>query len=120
MLTRYCRKHKINGINEFIKAGLNKSGSQRYKCRLCQKELRKNNYQKNKDKINLKNKTWKKNNPEKSKELNKKYRKKFVDSFIEKKMIYEELKPKTLRAAKRLIGCILELNRIERNGNKKC
>ena len=66
MITRNCGKHKNLTIDNFIKAGLNKSGSQRYKCKLCQQELRKNNYQKNKDKIKLKNQKWKDNNRERS------------------------------------------------------
>lgn len=120
MIIRFCKKHENNILSNFIKAGLNKSGTQRYKCKLCQKELRKNNYQKNKDKIKLKNKLWKLNNPERSKELNKKYKRKKQITIQEKIKFYDSLKPSILRASKKLVGCIIELNRMERRVNKKC
>ncbi len=119
MLIRFCKKHKNNDPNLFIKAGLNKSGTQRYKCKLCQQKLRKNNYQKNKDKIKLKNKNWKLTNPERAKELNKRYKRKIQKTIEEKNKFYENLKPSIQKASKRLIGCIIELNKIERNVNKK-
>jgi transposase-like protein len=119
-IIKICKKHGNLLVNNVIKAGLNKSSTQRYKCKLCQQEFRKSNYLKNKDKIKLKNKIWKLNNPERSKELNKRYKRKKQISFQEKINFYESLKPSVLQASKKLIGCIIELNRMERRVNKKC
>ena len=128
MINRRCIKHNTSNEKDFIKAGLERSGAQRYKCKFCQQLLRKNNYLRNKERLYLKHKQWKENNKERSKELNKIYRDKKREeikrkakvSFEEKVKTFEELKPSKLRAVKRIIGQIIELNRIERNGNKKC
>jgi hypothetical protein len=120
MIFKVCKKHGDLNEEKIIKSGIRKNGSRLYKCKFCHQEVRKNNYLKNKDKIKLKNKLWKEKNPERAKELNKRYKKKKIDDFQEKIKFYESLKPSVLKASKKLIGCIIELNRMKRRVNKKC
>ena len=50
MIVKICNTHGELTINDVIKKGVT-NNIQRYKCKECQKVLRKNNYIKNKDKI---------------------------------------------------------------------
>lgn len=113
-----CVKHGKLNISQVIKAG-KKNDIQTYKCSECYKTIRKNHYQKNKDKIYIKTREWKERNKARFNELNKNYksRKKLQKEQEEEK---EYIKQKMMNPVKRkLINLLSDLRRIERRAYKK-
>ena len=75
-----CKKHGSLFLKNVIKSGKGRLiGEQRYKCRECMRELHKNYYQRNKDYVLNKCSDYKKNNPDKIKEIRIKYKEKNND-----------------------------------------
>ena len=117
-IIKICYKHGKLTLSQCIKSGV-KNNIQKYKCHECHKIFRKNNYEKNKEKICLKTKKWREENKEKRREIARKY-------LIKKKIINEEaeeserLKNRKLNLSKRrLINVILKISRVEFYGHKK-
>lgn len=71
-----CPTHGNLYRHEMIKAGHNKIGEQRYKCKLCMQQLHKRHYDNNKQKVLAKQKEYRLANPEKVKESKIKSRRK--------------------------------------------
>jgi hypothetical protein len=68
-----CQKHGELLAGQTIKAGIEKSGKQRWRCKECMKHLHHQNYLRNKERIDRKNAVYKEKNPEKFTELNREW-----------------------------------------------
>jgi hypothetical protein len=64
-----CKKHGPLTQDNLIKKGKNKSGSQAYRCKFCMRDLHKKYYIKNKEKIDEKNRLYRKKNKEQMREM---------------------------------------------------
>ncbi|SRR5258706_6725487 len=117
---KICRVHGKLNINQVIKAGV-KNNIQNYRCSECYKIIRKNNYHNNKEKISLKNKKWREKNKDKMIYFSKKYRdnKKLLIKQIEDYQYNQHKKFCYTRAYRRFVNLILDINKVERNANKK-
>lgn len=73
-IIQHCVKHGRLILSQLTKIGKNKSGTQRYACKLCRKEIMHNNFIKNKDKIIMRTKKWRDANRERYRELDRRYR----------------------------------------------
>jgi hypothetical protein len=60
-----CKIHGLLKEEDVMKGGVERSGKQRLRCKLCFKKTRDTNYEKNKHRILLANKKWREENPEK-------------------------------------------------------
>lgn len=123
MVVYKCQKHGDLEIENVIKSGLRKNGSQIYRCSKCYKQTRKNNYLRKKDHILERSRKWKKENPERLRFLNSRSRKKIasIKKGIEKKGIekkenikdkYEKFSSKKIRAIRRLRYILFDINRM--------
>lgn len=59
---KICKKHGQLSLNDLIKSGLNNKKEIRYRCKLCMKEIHKNNYANNKLKIRDRQKKYREEN----------------------------------------------------------
>lgn len=82
-----CKHHGSRKEDEVIKAGLNRSGTIRFKCKECQKESHRDHYERHKDNVKSKVLEWRKNNPELKKEQEKRYRKNMSEEAQKKHKI---------------------------------
>lgn len=74
-----CKKHGALFLEDVIKGGKSRwTDEQRYKCRYCMKDTHKKYYERNKEYVKQKCFEYKKNNPEKVKELRINYRRKKI------------------------------------------
>jgi len=121
-IIKTCKKHGDLTQNQIIKSGIT-HGNQRYKCKLCMKEVHRNNYIKNKEKINEKTSEYKRNNRSRYNELNKYYRERYNEKLTKEhdELVLQRrlgLTNSHLIARRKLIKVLIQLSEIERYGNK--
>lgn len=88
-ITINCRRHGVVTINNLSKAGFHK-GQQLYRCKLCKKIARNNNYKKNPEKVKTRVKKQKEINPEKFKSMRQKSHKKYYEKHKDKILTYHK------------------------------
>ncbi len=72
-----CPNHGELFLKDVIKSGkIKRTGEQQYKCKVCMSKFHKKHYQDNKEKVLGNNSQYRKNNPDKIKELWKNYKEK--------------------------------------------
>jgi hypothetical protein len=88
-----CEIHGKLYSKDLIKSGKTPAGTQQYKCKECMKILHRNHFQKNKEKVCLKTKLYRINNPDKVKQYymnDKKNRLKRISQERMRNKIYRE------------------------------
>lgn len=116
-IIKTCKKHGDLTIENLIKSGINNE-IQQYKCKSCMKEIHRKNYEKNREKINARTSAYKKLHREKYNKLNEKYRQNLT-TLISTPSRKEQapLSGAVLRAQKRLIKILMDLNKLEREND---
>jgi uncharacterized NAD(P)/FAD-binding protein YdhS len=112
-IIKNCHKHGDLSADQIIKAGLS-YGKKRYKCKKCMKESHRKNYLLHKATIYEKTRKWKKNNVEKCKELNKKYRIEKISSPKLSIPKQAENITKFIRARSKLIHLLWDIEKVMR------
>lgn len=84
-MIKKCKKHGDLTEKDIIKKGKLQSGRQAYRCKRCQQELHKSNYQSNKEKIVEKVKKYRADNVEKVIEWKRDYFEKNKERYRERK-----------------------------------
>ena len=85
-IIKVCKRHGELKREDVIKQGKNKINEARFKCKSCMKEIHHANYEKNKDKIYVRTRKWKKDNAERLNELRLKYYWQYKEKDHEKKI----------------------------------
>ncbi len=87
MIIHVCKYHGPLTADNFIKKGKNKSGTQAYRCKLCMEALHAKHYIENKEKIDEKNRLYRKKNKQKIREMRNDYYEAAKELFIRRKRI---------------------------------
>lgn len=110
-----CINHGELTIDQVIKSGINRR-HQRYRCKLCAKKIRRNNYLLNRETISKRNLANKRAKKEYYREMNRKYIEKIKQKININKD--EEMSGAYLYAKKRLIKVLMDISELERYVNK--
>lgn len=78
-IVTFCKYHGQLTKEECIRAGKQKSGALRYRCRACMKEMHRKNYERNRDRLLQKHAVYREVNKEKISEIRKAYWQKIKD-----------------------------------------
>lgn len=66
---KHCQKHGKLSLSQVNKSRINKSGNYNYKCKICQRELHAQNYERKKNDVLARQREYKQKNPEKVKRM---------------------------------------------------
>jgi len=90
-IVKTCKNHGDLTLDHLIRSGLQKNGSISYRCKLCMKDIHKNNYEKNKIKIRERHRKYREENYHHYREISNKSAKKNRDLNPEKEKNRKEL-----------------------------
>lgn len=100
-----CATHGTRRLSECRKQGKNKSGSQRYKCSICSKEISKRFYENHREEVKERIRKWQRENPEKKRESHRKnfekYREKYSIAQREHRKRYDQKNPDKAKERKK-------------------
>jgi len=115
-----CTVHGALLPPDVIKAGKNSAGVQRYKCKICHRIVKRNYYFRNKERLSEKQKRYRRDFPQKNRDLQRARKAKQKKAAkIPSRIENPESDLKMFRAKSRLINAIISMNEIMRRAKKR-